>query len=75
MVQTIPAEVPEKRRARAKTVPATGASVEERRAWMEKRSAFEAEELEEREAPATMRMAELTKRAKVKSARATSATE
>ena len=37
MVQTIPADVPESRSARAKMVPAAGARVEERRSWMLKR--------------------------------------
>lgn len=42
MVHTMPAEVPERRRARAKRVPATGAREEERSAWMLKRSASSA---------------------------------
>jgi len=33
MVQMMPAEVPERRRARAKTVPAAGARVVVRRVW------------------------------------------
>ena len=65
----MPALMPEKRRARAKTVPAAGAIEVESRAWMLKRSASSlsgADEGEYRLAPATMRMAELTKRANVK---------
>ena len=66
-VQTIPAEVPESKSARAKTVPAAGDKVEESRSWIPKREAVDASGLPYREAPATMRMAELTNRAKVKS--------
>jgi hypothetical protein len=64
----MPALVPLSKRARAKTVPAAGASVSERSKWMSNRSAFSVSESErlERLAPATMRMALLTKRAKVK---------
>lgn len=58
--------MPLRRSARAKIIPAAGARVVERRVWMPKRSASEVEGLEEREEPATIRMAELTKRAKVK---------
>jgi len=75
MVHTIPADVPDSRSASAKTVPAAGASVEESRAWMSKREAEAAFGELEREAPATMRMAELTKRAKVNREMASSAME
>lgn len=40
MVQTMPALVPERSRARAKMVPATGAMLVDSRLWMEKRSAL-----------------------------------
>ena len=42
--------------------------VEDSKLWMPKRSAFGAELLFEREAPAVMRMAQLMKRANVKRA-------
>ena len=64
IVQTMPAEMPERRRARAKIVPAAGAIVEARRAWMAKREASSVEA--GREEPARMRRAELTKRANVR---------
>jgi hypothetical protein len=67
IVHTIPAEVPERRSARAKIVPAIGAIVEDRSSWMPKRSALSAPVTVYRDAPATIRMALLTKRAKVKS--------
>ena len=63
IVAIIPAESPDRSRARAKMVPATGAMVLARRSWMEKRSASCAAATEEREAPAVIRMALLTKRA------------
>lgn len=47
-------------------VPAAGAMEEERRSWMLKREGEESGEVGYREAPATMRIALLTKRAKVK---------
>ena len=71
----MPAEVPDRRRARAKIVPAIGASVVDRSLWMPKRLPLSAAELVESEAPATMRMALLTKSAKVKSEMMTSAVE
>ena len=43
MVQTMPADVPESSSARAKIVPAAGASVEERRSWMLKSELVSAE--------------------------------
>ena len=60
--------MPERSRARAKIAPAPGAMVEER-SRIAKRSAFEVSSSGrlERLAPATMRIAELIKRAKVKS--------
>jgi len=73
MVQTMPAEVPERSRARAKMVPATGARVEESRSWMVKRSASSAPGREDREEPATMRIELLTKSAKVTREMASSA--
>lgn len=73
MVQTIPAEVPERRRARAKRVPATGEMVEDNRVWIEKRSTSCA--VPWREAPAVMRMAEFTKSAKRKRERKSSRIE
>lgn len=73
MVQTMPAEIPERRRARAKIVPAAGAMVEARREWMAKREASAVEE--GREEPARIRSAELTKRAKVKREMASSVIE
>jgi hypothetical protein len=75
MVQTMPAEIPDRRSARAKIVPAAGEIDEERRLWMEKRESELASGLEERDEPATMRMAELTKRANVKREIASSAME
>src|SRR4051794_40945189 len=67
MVQTMPAEIPDKSSAKAKIVPAAGEILRERRAWMAKMSSSpRASGLLYRDAPATMRMAELTKRAKVK---------
>lgn len=53
--------------ARAKIVPAIGASVLHKRSWIPNRLPLSAAELVESEAPATMRMAQLTKSAKVKS--------
>lgn len=75
IVQTMPAEVPDKSRARAKIVPAIGASVLDRRSWIPNRLLVSAAELVESEAPATMRMALLTKSANVKSEIITSAVE
>ena len=75
MVHTMPADVPERRSARAKRVPAMGARVWERRSWIAKREASEAPGSEEREEPATMRIALLTKRANVKREMASSKVE
>jgi hypothetical protein len=56
-------------------VPATGAMVKDNKSWMPKRSVSCAELLFEREAPAVIRMALLTKRANVKRAIASSTIE
>jgi hypothetical protein len=66
MVQIIPALIPDSKSASAKTVPATGEMLEESKAWIPKRSAVAAEELEDRAEPATIRIALLMKRANVK---------
>lgn len=71
----MPAEVPESSRARAKIVPAAGESEEERRVWMSKRLALAAEEEVDKEAPAMIRIALLTKRANVKRLSVSSAIE
>ena len=75
IVHTIPAEVPDKSKARAKTVPAAGAKVLESRSWTPNRFPVSEELADDSEAPATMRIALLTKRAKVKSAMTISAVE
>ena len=75
IVQTMPAEVPDKSRARAKIVPAIGANVVDRRSWIPNKFPLSAAELVESEAPATMRMALFTKSANVKSEMMTSAVE
>jgi hypothetical protein len=74
MVQMMPADIPERRRARAKIVPAAGAIEVDNRSWMLKRDALSAL-AKAGEDPATMRMAEFTKRAKVKRDKASSNTE
>lgn len=73
MVQTMPAETPESSRASAKMVPAAGEMDSESSLWMLKMSASGASGLLYKDTPATMRMAELTNRANVKSAVASSA--
>jgi hypothetical protein len=62
----IPADIPDKRRARAKMVPAAGAMEEDNKSWTSKRDALLPASARAEEEPATMRMAEFTKRAKVK---------
>ncbi|OBU00745.1 hypothetical protein VE01_01190 [Pseudogymnoascus verrucosus] len=59
----MPAAMPERRTASAKTVPATGATVVERRSWMANSEASSAALEECSDAPARMRRAGLTKRA------------
>lgn len=75
IVQIIPALTPESKSARAKMVPAAGAKLDDSKSYMPKRSADAAELLDEREAPATMRIALLTKSANVKRVIDSSATE
>lgn len=75
MVHTMPADTPDRRRARAKMVPTAGEMLFASRSWMPKMSASNASGFLYSEAPATMRMAELTKRANVNRARASSVME
>ena len=75
MVQTMPAEMPDNKSARAKIVPAAGEMEDESKEWMAKMSASRASGLLYKDAPATMRMAELTKSAKVNNERASSVIE
>src|SRR5436190_18790706 len=56
---------PEKNRARANNVPATGERVVDNKAWMEKRSSPFASSEPKRAVPATIRIAELTNSANV----------
>ena len=74
MVHIMPADIPDRRRARAKMVPATGATEVDNREWTSKRDAF-GELVKAGQEPATIRMAEFTKRAKVKSDKESSAIE
>jgi hypothetical protein len=62
----MPADMPDKRRARAKMVPAAGAMEEDNKLWISKRDALPPAAAKAGEEPATMRIAEFTKRAKVK---------
>ena len=71
----MPAVVPERRSARAKMMPAAFPMERESKAWMPKMSASSAPETPYREAPATIRMALLTKSAKVNRDMASSAIE
>ncbi len=64
-MQTIPADIPDSRRARAKIVPATGEIEVDNKSWMLKRDALVALANAGAE-PATIRIEEFTKRAKVK---------
>lgn len=75
IVHTMPAEIPERSRARAKMVPAPDEMLLESNWWIPKMSAVRASGLPYNEAPATMRMAELTNSAKVKSDSASSVME
>lgn len=75
IVQTIPAVMPDNSRASANKIPAAGEIDDASKSCMLKISASTASGFLYKEAPATIRIAELTKSAKVKRAMASSAME